>query len=48
MRILRLCKIIWVVFAYGLEEFLIPSRLGWLRSLLRGVLFFRPLSRSRP
>ena len=47
MRILRLFKIIYVVFAYGLEEFLIPSRLGWLRTLLRGLLFFRPLRRSR-
>ncbi|MEO6022572.1 MAG: AarF/UbiB family protein, partial [Burkholderiales bacterium] len=47
MRILRFFKIVYVVFAYGLEEFLIPRRLGWLRALLRGLLFFRPLSRSR-
>ena len=48
MRIYRFLKIFYVIFAYGLDEFL-PSgkRIGWLRALLRALLFWRPLARAR-
>ncbi len=48
MRILRFLKIFYVIFAYGLDEFL-PSgkRIGWLRAVCRVLLFWRPLLRPR-
>ena len=48
MRIFRFLKIFYVIFAYGLDEFL-PSgkRLGWLRATFRVLLFWRPLGRPR-
>jgi ubiquinone biosynthesis protein len=48
MRILRFFKIVFAIFAYGLDEFL-PNRgrIGWLRALCRLLLFWRPLSRPR-
>ena len=48
MRILRFFKIFYVIFAYGLDEFL-PSggRIGWVRALCRVLMFWRPLTRPR-
>ena len=48
MRILRFCKIFYVIFAYGLDQFL-PSgkRVGVLRMLGRALLFWRRFSRPR-
>ncbi|WP_137937026.1 ubiquinone biosynthesis regulatory protein kinase UbiB [Chitinivorax sp. B] len=48
MFLLRLFKIIHVVFAYGLDEFLLGhERVRGLRALVRGVLFWRDLSTPR-
>ena len=48
MRLLRFLKIIYVVFAYGLDEFIFARRgLGWLRVLTKALLFWRPIKRSR-
>ena len=48
MRLIRFLKIFYVIFAYGLDEFL-PSgkRVGWLRTFCRALLFWRPLGRPR-
>ena len=48
MRILRFFKIFYVIFAYGLDEFLpTGGRIGWLRALCRLLLFWRALPRPR-
>ncbi|MDQ3259857.1 MAG: ubiquinone biosynthesis regulatory protein kinase UbiB [Pseudomonadota bacterium] len=48
MLILRFLKILYVMFANGLDEFLpAGKRLGWLRALFRVSLFWRPLARPR-
>jgi ubiquinone biosynthesis protein len=48
MRIFRLITIIFVVFRYGLDEFLLSHiRLRWMRATLRLVLFFRNTSEPR-
>jgi ubiquinone biosynthesis protein len=48
MRIVRFLKIFYVIFAYGLDEFLpTGGLLGWVRTTLRVLLFWRPLVRSR-
>ncbi len=48
MRIVRFLKIFYVIFAYGLDEFLPTGGvLGWVRATIRVLLFWRPLVRSR-
>ncbi|WP_374338725.1 ubiquinone biosynthesis regulatory protein kinase UbiB [Leeia sp.] len=48
MRLFRLCRIVWVIFAYGLDEFLLGhSRTRWARRLVGGLLFWRRLDAPR-
>jgi len=47
-RFLRLAKIVWVAFRFGLEEFpLAAETSGRAAGLVRAALFFRPLSEPR-
>ncbi len=48
MRLLRLVKILYIAFRYGLDEFFLAhARLKWLRILLKVLLFWRPLTLPR-
>jgi ubiquinone biosynthesis protein len=48
LRLLRLAKILWVAFRFGLEEFpLAADPSGRLARVARGGLFFRPLGEPR-
>lgn len=48
MRIYRFLKILYVIFANGLDEFLPAGKgVGWLRVIFRVLLFWRPLARPR-
>jgi ubiquinone biosynthesis protein len=47
-RLLRLAKILGVVFRFGLDEFVLGhERVRWLRPMLRTVFFWRRLDRPR-
>ena len=47
MRFFRLFKIIFVVFSFGLDEFLLAhDRMRWLRVPLNKLLFMRDISLS--
>jgi ubiquinone biosynthesis protein len=47
-RLLRLAKILTVVFRFGLDEFVLGhERVRWLRPVLRTVFFWRRLERPR-
>ena len=48
LRLLRLAKILAVVFRFGLDEFALGhERVRWLRPLIRVVFFWRRLDRPR-
>ena len=48
MRILRFFKIFYIIFAYGLDEFLPSGKpVSWLRAVIRVLFFWRPLGRPR-
>lgn len=48
MRLLRLIKIFWVVFRFGLDEFVSGhERFRWLRPLLNAFFFWRRIDRPR-
>ncbi len=48
MRLLRLAKILYIAFRYGLDEFFLAhARLKWLRTLVKIVFFWRPLTLPR-
>jgi ubiquinone biosynthesis protein len=48
LRLLRLAKILAVVFRFGLDEFALGhERVRWLRPLIRAVFFWRRLDRPR-
>ncbi len=48
MRLLRSLKIFYVIFAYGLDEFIFAGRrFAWLRILFKVIFFWRPIVGSR-
>ena len=48
MRLLRLARILWIALRFGLDEFMLGhARLRGLNSLVRAVMFWRPLKASR-
>jgi ubiquinone biosynthesis protein len=48
LRLIRLARILWVAYRFGLDELILANaRFRWLRGLIRTLVFWRSLERPR-